>query len=161
MVEYLIWNPNECNNWNNRSTTSHRRLFDGSSRQLTLLNATSQDDPLLLQLGQNTDKLSTSNQASSTLASISNVSSSAQLNSICQSGSNTTLLASASPYPMNAPSSCLVMRRPSANMYFSNYFIFHLKRSIEIYTASNNYVCMIRIDFFEILLLLFQWKWFE
>lgn len=150
MFEYVVWNPNQCNNLNNRSTTSHRRLFDGSSRQLALPSATGQGDPLLLQHGQNSDKSSTNNQASSTLASISNVSSSSQLNIISQSGTNTTLLASATP------SSCLIMRRPSANMYFFHYFIFHFTRSIQIYTASNIYVCMIRIDYFEILLLFFQ-----
>lgn len=109
----------------------HRRLLDGSSRQLAVLNATSPDENQMNVSAASGDLLiGSANISNSTSSLTSNPSSSISIacsNANSQSNAaTTTLLASTSPYPMVAPSSCLVMRRPSANMFVSISCFFRL-----------------------------------
>lgn len=130
-----------------RSATGlHRRLLDGSSRQLSMSSTTNQEDPQSIQQGQNMEKSdNTANKQSTTASSHLSSSMSSACNYSCslQSsstvGSTTTPLASTSPYPMNAPSSCLVLRRPSANMYSSFHFRFHFDCFNSIFALGSYY----------------------
>lgn len=102
----------------------HRRLLDGSSRQLAVVvnptNAT--DDTQLTASTASADAISgPTNISNSTSSLASNPSPSISI--ACHSAvympttSATTTLASISSYPMIAPSSCIALRRPSANMF--------------------------------------------
>lgn len=141
----------------------HRRLLDGSSRQLITLNATSPEEnnanttttatatSMGEQMNVNNVTANTSNgnpiSTNTTATNVSNsttslasnpsssmsasYSSSANTNQLINSSAITTstFLASTSTYPktypMASPSSCLAIRRPSANMFvqFFNYSI--------------------------------------
>lgn len=102
----------------------HRRLLDGSSRQLAVVvnptNAT--DDTQLTASTAGADAISgPTNISNSTSSLASNPSPSISI--ACHSAvympstPATTTLASISSYPMIAPSSCIALRRPSANMF--------------------------------------------
>lgn len=106
-----------------RNSGLHRRLLDGgSSRQLTALNATNSDENHINCSAASGDIVTGSTNISnstSSLASNPSPSISIACNNIhiVQSAPATTSLASISSYPMVAPSSCIALRRPSANMF--------------------------------------------
>lgn len=110
----------------------HRRLLDGSTRQLAAPNANNNSDETnhspsaseqIVGISTNgsivasTISNSTSSLTSSTTnASITNQSNNVATPSSISTSIATTFLSSAGGYPM-APSSCLVMRRPSTNTF--------------------------------------------
>lgn len=102
----------------------HRRLLDGSSRQLSVVvsSANVTDDAQLAASMANADTFSgPTNISNSTSSLASNPSPSMSI--ACHSAVHVpttpaiTTLASISSYPMIAPSSCIALRRPSANMF--------------------------------------------
>lgn len=106
-----------------RNSGLHRRLLDGgSSRQLAVVNATNSDENHINCSAASADfVIGSTNISNSTSSLASNPSPSISIACnnihIVQSAPATTSLASISSYPMVAPSSCIALRRPSANMF--------------------------------------------
>lgn len=135
----------------------HRRLLDGSSRQLIILNATSPEENHVSATGEqininsvtanttttttNTTATNVSNSttslASNPSSSLSAISSSANNTQLINSNATTTFLTSTSTYPMASPSSCLAIRRPSANMFVQfSWLIFSPKNERQLYRVA-------------------------
>lgn len=111
----------------------HRRLLDGSSRQLTVPTANSADDAAhstdmaceqvaIGIVAPSTISNSTTSLTSSMTPnpSISNQSNNVATSSTISTPLASTFLSSTGGYPM-APSSCLAMRRPSTNTFVITY----------------------------------------
>lgn len=116
----------------------HRRLLDGSTRQLAVPNANNSDDTNQSPGGNeqtagtngstvvasNVSNSTSSLTSSTTNASISNQSSNVATPSSISTPLATTFLSSAGGYPL-APSSCLAMRRPSTNTFVTRFKCIH------------------------------------
>lgn len=110
----------------------HRRLLDGSTRQLAVPNASNSDETVSTSeqviggstigsgVASNISNSTSSLTSSTTNASISNQSSCVATPSSISTPLATTFLSSAGGHPL-APSSCLVMRRPSTNTFVTTF----------------------------------------
>lgn len=113
----------------------HRRLLDGSTRQLAVPIASNSDETAQstgaceVVAGGSINGTTISNSTSSLTSSTTNASISNQSNIVVTASSistplSTTFLSSAGGHPM-APSSCLALRRPSTNTFVTTFKCIH------------------------------------